>query len=245
AVNHGQIRQFIQLEDFPYVVDTFLINKLEEEYRERTQSNDLFNLLRNVTINDQKIRQSCSDRSAECGRQINLVDSLNLIVLDSLVSIYGWPGFTKIGFFVPGSFFPQPELVILHSDPVTCYKYLDIVRNSCLQNEESWEKYKLIVSNILMRYNYKRDTVLIDFIPMTSFDLLEKNLEIPEKAPLIKYIDFNSSDFRIHPLNGTPENYAKKIADLLSGDTHKIIFSSPMKYKNKCKNCFLLIKGKG
>ncbi|MCB0648186.1 MAG: hypothetical protein KDC49_16065 [Saprospiraceae bacterium] len=159
AVMSGQLLRYIDHENFPYFVDVDYLNDLEEDFLVKKRENELFKILKKITNEDQRIRQICNDRSLKCGNEINFVDSINYKTLDSLVSIYGWPGFAKIGYFEPEKSFPIPELIILHSDKPTNYKYLDIIRKSCLRNEESWSKYQMIVSNILMRYNFKRTNI--------------------------------------------------------------------------------------
>lgn len=243
AVAEGQLRQYIQIEDFDYTMDTVMLHSIEEEYLNRTQSTKLFHELQEVTKSDQKVRKTCRGRSKECIAKINYVDSLNLIVLDSIVNKSGWPGNSSLGYLIPQPFFPQPELVVVHSNEETCRKYLKIIEESCLKNEEYWSAYQSVFSNILMRYNFRKDTVLLDFISDNSFNQLEQKHEVPEFKPITKYLNSKSSAFTIYPVNNTPSEYAQLIVEGLRDKIdHQLNFSESVDFISDCKNCLLLIK---
>lgn len=242
SISNGQLLRFIEFSDFPFQLDTIKLINIEAKYLQITQDNQTFRTLRTITKRDQAIRKSCKFNKQECKDKINYIDSINLIKLDSIVEKIGWPGFTTIGFYIPKEFFPQPDLILLHSDLQTCKSYLKLIRNSCLKNEEYWSTYKGIITNILMRYHYAKDTILIDFIPETSILQLKNNLNIPELEPLLDFLSFRSDSFKIHPLNNTSEEYAEIISKNINNADHKIAYANNISHSSNCINCFLLIK---
>ncbi len=64
----------------------------------------------------------------------------NLKRLELLVKKSGWPKSSTVGVDGVKSAF----LVIQHADIKTQLKYLPIIRNNCLKNEEQWEDYALL-----------------------------------------------------------------------------------------------------
>lgn len=80
------------------------------------------------------------------------VDSINLVKLDSIVNIHGWPSSSLIG---RPSITEQvnPSLIIIHSDKAINIKYLDIIKESCDKGDENWFVLGSIVSNLLFRHS--------------------------------------------------------------------------------------------
>jgi tetratricopeptide (TPR) repeat protein len=83
--------------------------------------------------------------------QIEKVDSINLVKLDSIVAINGWPSPSLIGLT---TIFEQvsPSLIIIHSDKETNLRYLDIVKKSCDNGDENWYTLNGVYNNLLFRH---------------------------------------------------------------------------------------------
>jgi hypothetical protein len=102
----------------------------------------LKNLLTEIHERDQGVRKSYNP-----GKLTSEIDSENLRMVDSIISIYGWPGKS----FVGGKGNYTIWLVIQHADLKTQEKYLPIFRKSVAEGESRNMDLAYLEDRIMMR----------------------------------------------------------------------------------------------
>jgi hypothetical protein len=68
----------------------------------------------------------------------------NLIMLDSIIRVKGWPKISEVGNMAANTAF----LIIQHSTPELQQKYLPTIKALCEQKEASWQSYALMYDRI-------------------------------------------------------------------------------------------------
>lgn len=82
-------------------------------------------------------------------KKITRNDSLNLIKIESIITTYGYPGKSLVGYNESGVAWQ----VIQHSSPEIMKKYLDVLKKAADEGEVDFTKYALTLDRILMSEN--------------------------------------------------------------------------------------------
>ncbi len=130
------------------------------------------------------------------------IDSTNLVVLESLISKYGWLGKSFVGARGNQTCF----LVVQHADSATQVKYLPVMQKSVDEGESNPEDFALLQDRVLMRQGKKQiygSQVVYDkqgnpvFYPIED----EKNVNTRRAKmglqPIEKYAEYFGIDYKL------------------------------------------------
>lgn len=133
-----------------------LVEKLDTQIKaeQATWNMALREELQQIHKDDQDLRRTIRDIEKEHGwkspemkalwKQINELDSINLIKIKKIIAEHGYPGKTLVGRDVAGTAF----LVIQHSNLETQEEYLPILREAADKKELRWSSLALLIDRI-------------------------------------------------------------------------------------------------
>lgn len=136
--------------------------KHNKDKEEKYLIKPLAEMLSKVYEEDQKERQNVrkvqekygynAKETKELWAKINIIDSINLLKVKSVLDVYGWLGKDKIGSAGSSALF----LMIQHSEIETQLQYLPMMRDAVKNNRASASSLALLEDRVLLRQNKKQ-----------------------------------------------------------------------------------------
>lgn len=166
AIKQGYDLYYLDEKLFSDFIDDIDNNKdsLENFYEEkiniplRKQLNSMIKL-------DQKVRDNYLSDSI-----IEMSDLRNLVTLDSIVDIYGWPSLNIIGKPTVTEWI-NPSIIIVHSGVDVNWRYLEIILDECIKGNENWFIAEEIFNNILFRHSNESNSISVPYLEFENENL--------------------------------------------------------------------------